>query len=72
MARHGAAKKQPTAPGGRPQNAQRLEGVDGNRAMQLDRLIHERTRLAIVSALAASGVLSFSDLKRRPSSRQIT
>jgi DNA-binding HxlR family transcriptional regulator len=52
------------APGGRPQSAQRLEMVDGNRALQLDRLIHERTRLAIVSALAASGVLTFSDLKR--------
>lgn len=64
MAKHGAAKKQQAEPGARPQNPQRLEGVDGNRALQLDRLIHERTRLAIVSALAASGVLTFSDLKR--------
>ena len=30
----------------------------------LDRLIHERIRLGIVSALAAGDVLSFSDLKR--------
>ncbi len=29
----------------------------------LDRLIHERTRLALVSALAANPVLSFNDLK---------
>lgn len=29
----------------------------------LDRLIHERTRLAIVSALAANKTLTFSDLK---------
>ena len=30
----------------------------------LDRLIHERIRLGIVSALAAGDVLSFKDLKR--------
>ncbi len=30
----------------------------------LDRLIHERIRLGIVSALAAGDVLSFNDLKR--------
>ena len=29
----------------------------------MDRLIHERTRLAIVSALAANTVLTFSELK---------
>jgi DNA-binding HxlR family transcriptional regulator len=33
-------------------------------APQLDRLIHERLRLGIVSALAANESLSFSDLKR--------
>ena len=32
-------------------------------ATQLDRLIHERTRLAIVSALAANSSLTFSELK---------
>jgi DNA-binding transcriptional ArsR family regulator len=32
-------------------------------ATQLDRLIHERTRLAIVSALAANSTLTFSELK---------
>ena len=31
---------------------------------ELDRLIHERLRLGIVSALAANDSLSFSDLKR--------
>jgi len=30
----------------------------------LDRLIHERIRLGIVSALAAGDILSFNDLKR--------
>ncbi len=32
-------------------------------ATDLDRLIHERTRLAIVSALAANATLTFNDLK---------
>jgi DNA-binding MarR family transcriptional regulator len=31
---------------------------------ELDRLIHERVRLGIVSALAAEDVLSFGDLKK--------
>ena len=33
------------------------------KAMELDRLIHERMRLGIVSALAVNDSLSFSDLK---------
>jgi DNA-binding MarR family transcriptional regulator len=32
-------------------------------ATQLDRLIHERTRLAIVSALAANTTLTFTELR---------
>lgn len=32
-------------------------------ATDLDRLIHERTRLALVSALAADTMLTFNDLK---------
>ncbi len=32
--------------------------------MELDRLIHERMRLGIVSALAVNESLSFSDLKK--------
>lgn len=34
------------------------------RPLELDRLIHERLRLAIVSALAVNDSLSFADLKR--------
>ena len=34
------------------------------RALNLDRLIHERLRLGIVSALAVNDCLSFTDLKR--------
>ena len=33
------------------------------RAVNLDRLVHDRTRLAIVSALAANDQLSFGELK---------
>ena len=33
-------------------------------ARDLDRLIHERVRLGIVSALASASVLSFAELKR--------
>jgi DNA-binding transcriptional ArsR family regulator len=34
------------------------------RAVNLDRLIHDRTRLAIISALAASSSLTFTELKQ--------
>ena len=37
--------------------------VSANRALQLDRLIHERLRLGIVSALAVNETLTFNDLK---------
>ena len=48
--------------------SQRLEGIRGDGArhgpLELDRLIHERMRLAIVSALAVNHSLSFNELKR--------
>ena len=37
--------------------------VKNEPATSLDRLIHERTRLALVSALAANTLLTFNDLK---------
>lgn len=47
---------------------ERLRGVPGDGAghgpLELDRLIHERMRLAIVSALAVNPSLSFNELKR--------
>lgn len=55
MARENTAKKPAVAPAA---NAQR---VSDSRA--LDNLIHERTRLAIVSALAVNASLTFSELK---------
>jgi DNA-binding MarR family transcriptional regulator len=39
-------------------------GPVASRADSLDRLIHERLRLGIVSALAVNDSLSFSDLKK--------
>lgn len=45
-----------------------LQSVQGNHAdtgpMELDRLIHERMRLGIVSALAVNETLTFNDLKK--------
>lgn len=38
-------------------------GATAAEPLELDRLIHERMRLAIVSALAVNPVLSFADLK---------
>ena len=40
------------------------EHVSALRLPELDRLIHERIRLGIVSALATNASLSFNDLKR--------
>lgn len=40
-----------------------VEGASDEGALGLDRLIHERMRLGIVSALAANESLTFNDLK---------
>ncbi|HEY7409085.1 MAG TPA: transcriptional regulator [Gemmatimonadaceae bacterium] len=51
----------------RPEGGERLRSVRGHAAesdpLALDRLIHERIRLGIVSALAVNDTLSFNDLK---------
>jgi DNA-binding HxlR family transcriptional regulator len=48
--------------------SQPLRGIQGDGVrhgpLELDRLIHERMRLAIVSALAVNQSLSFNELKR--------
>jgi DNA-binding HxlR family transcriptional regulator len=60
-----AAKDLPARPNA---SASRLSGVSGNapagEPLEFDRLIHERIRLAIVSALAVNPSLAFNDLKR--------
>jgi DNA-binding transcriptional ArsR family regulator len=64
VAKSNLARKGPQAGKG----ADRLHGIKGDAARQgpleLDRLIHERMRLAIVSALAVNESLSFNELKR--------
>jgi DNA-binding HxlR family transcriptional regulator len=48
----------------RPQSPSQGSGSEFPDADHLDRLIHERLRLGIVSALAANAALTFTDLKR--------
>ena len=48
--------------GDRP-NALRVEKAAGAVSNDLDKIIHERMRLGIISALAANEKLSFTDLK---------
>ena len=62
MAKHGAARDDAhahdTARGGG------IRRAPARKQGELDRLIHERLRLGIVSALAVNDSLSFSDLKK--------
>jgi len=53
-----ASKREDTTTGPRAEKAARTSA-----APHLDRLIHERLRLGIISALAANESLTFSDLK---------
>jgi DNA-binding HxlR family transcriptional regulator len=56
-----AASRKPGAPEGQIRG---LPGRAGVGAQGLDRLIHERMRLGIVSALAVNASLTFNDLKK--------
>jgi DNA-binding HxlR family transcriptional regulator len=61
-----AAKKLSPVVSGKPAGkASALEAVagDASAALALDRLIHERIRLAIVSTLAVHDMLTFNELK---------
>lgn len=63
MAKSGAARKTPA----QKHAAEPLKGVAGGRAAlapDLDKVIHERLRLAIVSVLAVNDTLSFNELKQ--------
>jgi DNA-binding MarR family transcriptional regulator len=63
VAKSNAARKAASRP---PAETQPLKGVAGGRAAlapDLDPVIHERLRLAIVSALAVNDTLSFNELK---------
>lgn len=58
-AKHAAAKQQPEP---QPRTMRPVEGAVEQTA-DLDRLIHERLRLGIISALAVNESLSFTELK---------
>ena len=63
MARSSAvAKKTQFKDHEQPQKLQALDGAQAEH-LDLDRLIHERLRLGIISALAANESLSFNELK---------
>ena len=66
MAKHGAVPNDRRGDG--KAGARALRTVRGKASeestLSLDRLIHERLRLGIVSALAVNDSLSFNDLKR--------
>lgn len=59
LAGHRARETRRVAPTGQVERKE----VPAHAAPELDRLIHERIRLGIVSALAANESLSFNDLK---------
>jgi DNA-binding MarR family transcriptional regulator len=65
VAKHGAVPKNPGGDGGgKPRSLRPVRGKSDDSPLGLDRLIHERLRLGIVSALAVNDSLSFNDLKR--------
>ncbi len=57
MAKNNALRKQP------PEREKPRVAASKNGPVELDRLIHERLRLGIVSALAAEATVTFSELK---------
>lgn len=63
MARHSTAKQTTQRRQSRSTGPQDVSDNPKSAAPNLDRLIHERLRLGIISALAANEALSFSDLK---------
>lgn len=61
MAKRAVARKPEPAP---PAGLAAIPGTASSKAsLELDRLIHERVRLAIVSALAVNESLTFNELK---------
>ena len=69
MAKHAAARDEARrgsgAPGAQARALGKVEGeAAASTAPELDRVIHERLRLGIVSALAVNETLTFTDLKR--------
>ena len=67
MAKRSAARASRSERAPAPERGSGLTAVRGGRtsrsSLELDRLIHERVRLAIVSALAVNESLTFNELK---------
>lgn len=61
--RGGAAARSAREGGEGPTRLSPVEGYPEGGALELDRVIHERVRLGIVSALAVNGSLTFTDLR---------
>jgi len=59
-----AHKREPDMAAGTTINQTTARAAAEKRPLQFDRLIHERIRLGIVSALTVNESLSFNDLKR--------
>lgn len=62
MAKHNTARKESAHE--KPSTGRVRAVAGGNSLPDLDRLIHERMRLGIVSALAANQSLTFNELKK--------
>ena len=69
MARHNLALKDEKQEGGKATTSRKLQNVSAKKSTEdvssadLDRLIHEKMRLGIISALAANERLTFNELK---------
>jgi DNA-binding HxlR family transcriptional regulator len=64
-AKSGLAPRDPEPTGKKPGGLQGARGgAVAHGPLELDRLIHERMRLAMVSALAVNDTLTFNELKR--------
>jgi DNA-binding HxlR family transcriptional regulator len=64
VAKSGAARHKPAAEAAEAAELGEISGRAVGGAQALDRLIHERMRLGIVSALAVNERLTFNDLKK--------
>ena len=65
MAKSSLAPRDPPDDGARRSSLEAVRGeAAGHGPLELDRLIHERMRLAMVSALAVNDSLTFNELKR--------
>jgi DNA-binding transcriptional ArsR family regulator len=63
VAKHNALRTAKTEEQGQKMDAIASASVKAAQTTELDRLIHERTRLAIISALAVNESMTFNDLK---------